>query len=159
MRRCCSALASELVSNLPALLLEFPAGPPWKKHGATHAVAWAVAAAFWWLLDRLWGCRLATYRSAVGLLDRLWGCMLATYMSFWGLLDHLWGCMLATYSPKGGQETPISTCRLPTYSTRGGPAIPKKTCKLPTYRLLCVYPVFIPFLYHLYPFGFVFIPS
>ena len=49
-----------------------------------------------------------------GLLDRAWGCMLATYRSYgacwaelgavcwqptvlWALLDRAWGCMLATY--------------------------------------------------------------
>ena len=125
----------------------------------------------WGLLDRVWGCMLATYRSyalcwtgfgavcwqptglmgSVGLglglyvgnlqvlcalLDRVWGCMLATYRSYgvcwtgfgavcwqptglmrsvgpglglyvgnlqvlWGLLDWAWGCMLATYRSYG----------------------------------------------------------
>ena len=122
----------------------------------------------WALLDRVWGCMLATYTSYklcwtgfgavcwqpadlmgfvgpglglyVGnlqilraLLDRVWGCMLATYMSYglcwtgfgavcwqptrlinsvglglglyvgnlqvlWALLDRVWGCMLATHT-------------------------------------------------------------
>ena len=67
----------------------------------------------WGLLDRLWGCVLATYRSW-GLLDRLWGCMLATYRS-WGLLDRLWGCMLATYRSYGGCWTVFgAVCWQPT---------------------------------------------
>ena len=53
----------------------------------------------------------------MGVVDRLWGCMLATYMGvvgpslglyvgnlqvLWGLFDRLWGCMLATYRSYGG---------------------------------------------------------
>ena len=121
-----------------------------------------------WLLDRLWGCMLATYRSYGGcwtafgavcwqptglmvvagpplglyvgnlqvlwwLLDRLWGCMLATYRSYggcwaafgalyvgnrqvlWLLLDRLWGCMLATYRSYGGCWTAFgAVCWQPT---------------------------------------------
>ena len=139
----------------------------------------------WGLLDPLWGCMLATYRSyggcwtafrAVcwqptglmevvgpslglcvgnlqvlwGLLDRLWGCILATYRSYggcltvfgavcwqptglmgvvgpslglyvgnlqvlWGLFDRLWGCMLATYRSYGGCWTAFrAVCWQPT---------------------------------------------
>ena len=139
----------------------------------------------WWLLDRLWGCMLATYRSCGGcwaafgavcwqptglmvaagpplglyvgnlqvlcwLLDRRWGCMLATYRSYggcwtafgavcwqptglmmvagpplglyvgnlqvlWWLLDRLWGCMLATYRSYGGCWTAFgAVCWQPT---------------------------------------------
>ena len=121
------------------------AGPPLGLHVGNLQV-------LWWLLDRVWGCLLATYRSYDGcwtafgavcwqptglmvvagsplglyvgnlqvvwwLLDRLWGCMLATYRSYggcwtglhvgnlqvlWWLLDRLWGCMLATYRSYGG---------------------------------------------------------
>ena len=138
----------------------------------------------WGLLDRLWGCMLATYRSCggcltvfgavcwqptglmrlvtvfgavcwqptglMGVVDRLWGCMLATYRScggcwtvfgavcwqptglvevvgpslglyvgnlqvLWGLLDRLWGCMLATYRSYGGCWTVFgAVCWQPT---------------------------------------------
>ena len=89
----------------------------------------------WGLLDRLWGCMLATYRSCggcwtvlgavcwqptglMGVVDRLWGCMLATYRSYgglWGLLDRLWGCMLATYRSCGGCWTVLgAVCWQPT---------------------------------------------
>ena len=151
------------VGNLQVLL--GLAGPPLGLYVGNLQV-------LWWLLDRLWGCMLATYRSFGGcwtafgavcwqptglmmvagpplglyvgnlqvlwwLLDRLWGCMLETYRSYggcwtafgavcwqptglmvvagpplglhvcnlqvlWWLLDRLWGCMLATYRSYAG---------------------------------------------------------
>ena len=73
----------------------------------------------WGLLDPLWGCVLATYRSYGGCwtvfgavcwqptgLTGVVGLSLGLYVGnlqvLWGLLDCLWGCMLATYRSCGG---------------------------------------------------------
>ena len=71
------------------------------------------------VVDRLWGCMSATYRSYGGCLTVFGAvCWQPTYLMgvvgpslglyvgnlqvLWGLLDRLWGCMLATYKSYGG---------------------------------------------------------
>ena len=86
----------------------------------------------WGLLDRLWGCMLATYRSCEGCwtvfgavcwqptgLMRVVGPSLGLYVGnkqvLWGLFDRLWGCMLATYRSYGGCLTGFgAVCWQPT---------------------------------------------
>ena len=72
----------------------------------------------WGLLDRVWGCMLATYRSYgvcwAGLGAVCWqptglmgsvgpglGLYVGNLQVLWGLLDGAWGCMLATYTSYG----------------------------------------------------------
>ena len=57
-----------------------------RSNGGCWTAFGAVGLAFFYLLDALWGCLLATYRS----------------YGLWGLLDGLWGCRLATYRSYGG---------------------------------------------------------
>ena len=86
----------------------------------------------WGLLDRLWGCMLATYRSYGGCwtvfgavcwqptgLTGVVGPSLGLYVGnlkvLWELFDRLWGCMLATYRSYGGCWTAFrAVCWQPT---------------------------------------------
>ena len=73
----------------------------------------------WGLLDRLWGCMLATYKSyggcwtvfgavcwqptvLMGVVRPSLGLYVGNLQVLWGLLDRLWGCMFATYKSYGG---------------------------------------------------------
>ena len=89
-----------------------PLGPSLGLYVGNLQVSWA-------LLDYIWGCRLATYRSLkaswtvfeavcwqpTGLMGN-GGLHLGLYFGnlqiSWGLLDRLWSCMLATYRSGGG---------------------------------------------------------
>ena len=86
----------------------------------------------WGLLDRLWGCMLATYRSyggcwtvfgavcwqptgLTGVVGLSLGLHVGNLQVLWGLLDRLWGCMLATYRSYGGCLTGFgAVCWQPT---------------------------------------------
>ena len=59
----------------------------------------------WWLLGRLWGCRLATYVSCV-VAGPAVGCR---FTVLWWLVGRVWGCRLATYGSNGGWWTGIET--------------------------------------------------
>ena len=76
----------------------------------------------WGLVDRFWGCILATYMSYGGCLTVFgavcWqptglmgvgGPFLGLYVGnlqvLWGLVDRFWGCILATYRSYGGWWT------------------------------------------------------
>ena len=84
------------------------------------------------VVDRLWGCMLATYRSyggcwtvfgavcwqptgLMGVVGPSLGLYVGNLQVLWGLLDRLWGCMLATYRSYGGCWTVFgAVCWQPT---------------------------------------------
>ena len=70
------------------------------------------------MLERLWGCRLATYRSygacwsefgdvgwqPTGLMEHVGASLGMSYGNLqvsWGMLERVWGCRLATYRSYG----------------------------------------------------------
>ena len=124
-----------LVPNAPREQLDtrFPNAPSWVQKRCMWLKSWPFFAmekwrcnvgnlqvirspiwgVLWGLLDRLWGCMLATYRS----LQVLWGLLDRRLGPCWGLLDRLWGCMLATYRSLQvlGPMGPVRGCMLATY--------------------------------------------
>ena len=86
----------------------------------------------WGLLDRPWGCMLATYKSyggcwtlfgavswqptgLMGVVGPRLGLYVGNLQVLWGLWDRLWGCVLATYRSYGGCWTVFgAVCWQPT---------------------------------------------